>query len=206
MTATTLLCFLGASIALTVAPGPDNLFIIAQGITQGRRAAILTALGMCSGVSVHTLAAALGLSAIFHSSALAFEFLKILGAAYLFFLAWRSFRAGATDGPGEAPRLSSRELFRRGFLMNVLNPKVALFFLAFLPQFVSSEAGSIPLQMVILGLLFMLQAVVLFCTLGYFAGGAGRLLLSHPAVAPLLGKLTGCIFLALGLRLLLVRR
>ena len=129
MTAATVLYFLGASLALTIAPGPDNTFIVAQGISRGRKAAIVTALGMCSGISVHTTAAALGISALLYSSATAFQILKFAGAGYLLFLAWRALKEqqillpqGATDGR------TFRSLFRRGFVMNVINPKVALFF------------------------------------------------------------------------------
>jgi threonine/homoserine/homoserine lactone efflux protein len=193
-------------MALTIAPGPDNLFILAQGITRGRKPAIVTALGMCSGVSVHTLAAALGISALFYSSALAFTLLKAAGAAYLFYLAWKTFRDSGGLRPAKPLELPAGALFRRGFLMNVLNPKVALFFLAFLPQFVSRDSGSIPAQMLLLGLLFMAQAVVLFGALGYFAGGIGGFLLSRPRIARHFNWLTGGIFVALGLRIALVER
>jgi len=204
---TTLLYFLGASIALTVAPGPDNLFVITQGLARGRRAAIVTALGMCSGISVHTLAAAAGVSAIFYSSALAFQAVKYVGAAYLLYLAYRALRergAAAPSGADGAPR--GVTLFRRGFLMNVLNPKVALFFLAFLPQFTTPQAGSVGGQMLLLGLLFMLQAVVIFTLIGYFSGSVGRCLLGRPRVARGFAWLSAGIFAALGVRLALAER
>lgn len=206
MHAATLLAFLGASVALTLAPGPDNLFILSQGITRGKKPAIITALGMCSGVSVHTIAAAFGISAVFYSSALAFNLVKYAGAAYLFYLAWKSFRDQGSVRLGAASELSLSALFRRGFLMNVLNPKVALFFLAFLPQFVSPDAGSVPLQMLVLGVVFMVQATVLFTILGYFSGSVGTLLLSKPRIARWFNWLTGGIFTALGLRLALTQR
>ncbi|MDD5351370.1 MAG: LysE family translocator, partial [Chthoniobacteraceae bacterium] len=139
MTASTFLCFLGASAALTLAPGPDITFVITQGISRGRKAAIVSALGMCSGVSVHTTAAALGISAALYASAAAFTFLKFAGAAYLLYLAWKALRepVGPRLSAGKAEVQPAGILFRRGFMMNVVNPKVGLFFLAFLPQFVT---------------------------------------------------------------------
>src|SRR5512136_1627213 len=130
MTSSTLLCFLGASVALTIAPGPDNIFVLTQGIARGRKTAVITALGMCSGISVHTTAAAFGISAIFYSSAVAFNIVKYPGAAYLLFLAYRNLRerSSVRFARGDSEPLGA--LFKRGFIMNVLNPKVAMFFLA----------------------------------------------------------------------------
>lgn len=207
MTAATVLYFLGASLALTIAPGPDNTFIVAQGISRGRKAAIVTALGMCSGISVHTTAAALGISALLYSSATAFQILKFAGAGYLLFLAWRALKEqqillpqGATDGR------SFRFLFRRGFVMNVINPKVALFFLAFLPQFVSPGSESASLQMFLLGLLFMAQAVVVFTVIGWLSGSVGHVILKRPRIARWFGWLTAGVFASLGVRLALAER
>ena len=207
MTAATVLYFLGASLALTIAPGPDNTFVVAQGISRGRKAAIVTALGMCSGISVHTTAAALGISALLYSSATAFQILKFAGAGYLLFLAWRALKEqqillpqGATDGR------SLRSLFRRGFVMNVINPKVALFFLAFLPQFVSPGSENASLQMFLLGLLFMAQAVVVFSVIGWLSGSVGHVILKRPRIARWFGWLTAGVFASLGIRLALAER
>jgi threonine/homoserine/homoserine lactone efflux protein len=207
MTVSTLLYFLGASVALTIAPGPDNTFIVAQGISRGRKAAIVTALGMCSGVSVHTTAAALGISAILYSSATAFHILKYAGAAYLLFLAWKSLKEQQVLIPqGEADGRSPWLLFRRGFLMNVINPKVALFFLAFLPQFVSPGSDTAPVQMFFLGLLFMVQAVVVFSVIGWLSGSVGHVIMKRPRIARWFGRLTAGIFASLGIRLALAER
>jgi len=204
---TTLLCFLGASVALTVAPGPDNLFVVTQGLARGRRAAIVTALGMCSGISVHTLAAAAGASALFYSSALAFQTVKYVGAAYLLYLACRALgERGGSAPSGAVAGPSGVALFRRGFLMNVLNPKVALFFLAFLPQFIMPQDGSVGGQMLLLGLLFMLQAVIIFTFIGYFSGSVGRRFLGRPGVARAFAWLSAGVFAALGVRLALAER
>lgn len=202
-----ILCFLGASVALTVAPGPDNMFVIAQGIAHGRRAAILVALGMCSGVSVHTAAAALGISALLYSSATAFAILKYAGAVYLLFLAWKAFRENGPPAPGRAVKTEkSWALFRRGFFMNVVNPKVALFFLAFLPQFVSKAEGGIGAQMMVLGAVFMAQGVVVFSGIGYLSGSIGQALARKPAIARKMGLLTAAVLASLGLRLAFARQ
>lgn len=206
MTTATLLYFLGASIALTLAPGPDNIFVMTQGIARGRRPAIITALGMCSGVSVHTTAAAFGISALFYSSALAFNLVKYAGAAYLLYLAFRTLQERSAVRLSQADDRPAAALFRRGFIMNVLNPKVALFFLAFLPQFVTPAAGHVPLQMLLLGLIFMVQAIVIFCLIGYFAGSIGSYILARPRIAKHFDWLTAGVFASLGIRLALAER
>lgn len=202
----TLLAFLGASIALTIAPGPDNIFVMTQGITRGRKPAIVTALGMCSGISIHTIAAAFGISAVFYSSAVAFTAVKSAGAAYLLYLAVRTLKERSAIRLAAAEELPAAALFRRGFIMNVLNPKVAMFFLAFLPQFVSPAAGPVPLQMLVLGFVFMAQAVVIFCLIGYFAGSIGSFILARPRIARYFDWLTAGVFAALGMRLALAER
>ena len=209
MTLATLLLFLGASMALTIAPGPDNIFVITQGLARGRRAAILTAWGMCSGVTVHTLAAAAGISALFYSSALAFQVVKYAGAAYLLYLAWQVLRERARLTTPAAPAAIGPDgaaLFRRGFIMNVLNPKVALFFLAFLPQFTVRGAGNIPVQMVVLGFIFMAQALVIFTIIGYFSGSVGGWIQRRPRAGQYFSWMAGGIFALLGLRLALAER
>ena len=209
MTFATLLIFLGASVALTVAPGPDNIFVVTQGLARGRRAAVVTAWGMCSGVTVHTLAAAAGISALFYSSALAFQIVKYAGAAYLLYLAWQALREQgllqvAAADTANKPGLVA--LYRRGFIMNVLNPKVALFFLAFLPQFTVREAGNIPLQMALLGLIFMAQALVIFTVIGFCSGSVGGWIQRRPRAGNYFNWLAGAIFALLGLRLALAER
>ena len=196
-------------MALTVAPGPDNISVATQGVSRGRRTAIVTAWGMCSGVTVHTLAAAAGISALFYSSAIAFQVVKYPGAAYLLSLAWQALREGgplALPAGGAVGGPSVGALFRRGFVMNVLNPKVALFFLAFLPQFTSRNAGSIPLQMVTLGLLFMAQALVIFTLIGFFSGSVGGWIARRPRAGRLFAWLAAAIFAMLGVRLALAER
>ncbi|MBI2354838.1 MAG: LysE family translocator [Deltaproteobacteria bacterium] len=206
MTTTTLLYFLGASIALTLAPGPDNIFIITQGIARGRKPAIVTALGMCSGISVHTTAAAFGISAVFYSSAVAFNAVKYAGAAYLLYLAFKTLKERSAIRLAVADDRSATALFKRGFIMNVLNPKVAMFFLAFLPQFVTPDTAYFPLWMLLLGFVFMLQAVVIFSLIGYFSGGIGSFILARPRIARYFDCLTAGVFASLGVRLALAQR
>jgi threonine/homoserine/homoserine lactone efflux protein len=206
MTASTLLYFLCASVALTISPGPDNIFVMTQGITRGRKQAIVTALGMCSGVSVHTAMAALGISAIFYSSALAFNIVKYAGAAYLLYLAYKTLKERSSIHLSQTVDLPAGALFKRGFIMNVLNPKVAMFFLAFLPQFVTPGSEQFALQMMLLGFLFMLQAIFIFCLIGYFAGSIGQFILSRPKVAKYFDWLTAGVFASLGIRLALAER
>ena len=198
--------FLGASMALTVAPGPDNLFVMTQGITRGRKPAIVTALGMCSGISVHTTAAAFGISAVFYSSVVAFNVVKYAGAAYLLYLAYKTLKDRSAIKLSHADDRPSAALFRRGFIMNVLNPKVAMFFLAFLPQFVTPNTAHFPLEMLLLGFIFMVQAVIIFCLIGYFSGSIGSFLLARPRIAKYFDWLTAGVFASLGVRLALAER
>ena len=201
-----LLCFLGSSAALTIAPGPDNIFVLTQGIARGRKPAIVTALGMCSGISVHTTAAAFGLSAVFYSSAVAFNVVKYAGATYLLYLAWKVFKERSTIRLSSADERASAALFKRGFIMNVLNPKVAMFFLAFLPQFVTPDSAHFALQMLLLGFIFMVQAVIIFCLIGFFSGSIGNFILARPQIAKYFDWLAVGVFASLGVRLALAER
>jgi threonine/homoserine/homoserine lactone efflux protein len=161
-----ILSFIGASVILTLMPGPDNLFVLTESLTKGQKNGISISMGLSLGVLVHTLAAATGLSIIIQKSAFIFSIIKYLGAAYLFYLAFMSFKETKTDVNLESndniTETKILPLVKKGFLMNVLNPKVSLFFIAFLPQFISKDGYNVTLQMVILGLLFMLQAFLIF--------------------------------------------
>jgi len=164
-----LLSFLLASMLLTIMPGPDNIFVLTESLTKGRRNGIATAIGLSLGVLAHTLAAATGLSLIIQQSATAFSVIKYIGAAYLFYLAFKGVkekRPSIVLHTERQERQNPSSLIRKGFFMNVLNPKVALFFIAFLPQFVSKSGFSITAQMIVLGIVFMLQAMVIFTVIG----------------------------------------
>ena len=206
MTISGLLYFLSASVALTLAPGPDNIFVLTQGMARGRKPAIITALGMCSGVSIHSIAAAFGISAIFYSSIVAFNAVKYAGAAYLLYLAWKTMKEHSSIKLSRPDDRSPVELFKRGFVMNVLNPKVAMFFLAFLPQFVSPGSRHFPLHMLFLGFVFMSQAVIVLTLIGCFSGWIGAFILARPKIAKYFDWLTAGVLASLGVRLALAQR
>jgi len=205
----TLLIFATASLLLIVAPGPDIVFLVSQGAARGPRAGFVTAMGLAAGNLVHTVGAALGVSVIFQTSAIAFSALKYAGAAYLLYLAWKTARSnGAAAGVSQHDQAPKESLFWRAVLMNVLNPKVALFFLAFLPQFASPKIGPVWMQMIFYGLLFTLLVVIVFGALGLFAGRASRWLRGATAgrgASALKWLVTG-VFVLLALRLASVER
>ncbi len=161
-----ILSFIAASVILSLMPGPDNLFVLTESITKGEKNGIGISIGLSLGVLIHTLGVATGLSIVIQKSALAFSVINYLGAAYLFYLAFMTFKEKKpvlnlqTNNNLERTKITS--LIRKGFLMNILNPKVALFFIAFLPKFISLNGYNITLQLVILGLIFMLQAFFIF--------------------------------------------
>lgn len=202
-----LITFIFAAMLLTLMPGPDILFVLAQSMTQGKKAGIMTALGLCTGITVHTLAAALGISAIFYHSTVAFQIVKYAGAIYLLYLAWQAFKERkAGIGEQTSVALNYSELYKKGILMNILNPKVSLFFLAFLPQFVTPTAGQVPLQMITLGILFMLQAIVIFTIISFLAGIIANKLLKNPKAALYVNWSKVALFTCLGLRLALTEK
>jgi threonine/homoserine/homoserine lactone efflux protein len=167
---TLVMSFLGVAVLLTLMPGPDILFVIAQSISQDKKAGIATALGLCSGLIVHITAATLGVSAVIYQSALAFAVVKYAGAAYLLYLAWQSFKEKEVGFIiNNHKPLGYKSLYKKGILMNLLNPKVSLFFLALLPQFVNKSMGHITLQMFILGVVFLIQALVIFIAVSVFS-------------------------------------
>ncbi len=199
------LAFFAASVLLALAPGPDNLFVLAQSAVAGRRTGLLVVLGLCTGLLFHTAAVALGLATLFATSVVAFTIIKWLGAAYLCYLAWQAFRAGPGESDAGAAYSAGR-LYRRGIIMNVTNPKVSLFFLAFLPQFVSPEAGNVGLQVAWLGLLFIVATLLVFGAIAVFAGSAGEFLRRSARARITLNRVAGAVFLALAARLALAER
>ncbi len=167
--------FILASLALLVVPGPAVLYIVARSVSQGRLAGVVSAAGVQVGASVHIVAAALGLSAVLLSSALAFNVVKYLGAAYLIYLGVRQWlaRESATDELAVQPE-SLRRIFAQGVIVNVLNPKTSLFFFAFLPQFVDPARGDVAAQVLLLGLLFVALAIVNDGAYALLAGSLGN--------------------------------
>lgn len=197
-----LLSFLGASIILSLMPGPDNLFVLAQSLTQSWKAGVYTTLGLCTGLLVHISAAVLGISAIMYQSTLIFTIVKLAGAGYLIYLAWQAFRT--KEDPftiHKQNKMAYKDLYKKGILMNILNPKVSLFFLALLPQFISPKAGNVPMQMFTLGFVFLVQAFILFCLFSIFASTLRKWLIGKPAVAQRLNKIQGTLFVLIGLKI-----
>ncbi|HEU0337099.1 MAG TPA: LysE family translocator [Gaiellaceae bacterium] len=193
--------FLGAALALLVVPGPAVLYIVARSVHQGRRAGLASVLGIHVGTLVHVLAATVGLSALLASSATAFTVVKLLGAAYLVYLGIRTL-AGRGDRGVEAspsgPTRGRRRDFAEGIVVNVLNPKTALFFVAFLPQFVDPDAGAATLQILVLGLTFMLLGLVTDSLWALAAGTAGDWLRGHRGFLRAQRWVSGSIYLGLG--------
>lgn len=196
--------FITASILLALAPGPDNIFVLTQSITMGRRAGMIITLGLCTGLIVHTAIVALGVAVIFQTSAIAFNVLKYIGAAYLLYLAWRAFsaRGEGVDIEGK-PLPGAWALYRRGIFMNVTNPKVSLFFMAFLPQFADPARGSLTVQLVFLGLMFIAVTLVVFSSIGWLAGAIGRWMAKSERWEGVLNKIAGVVFAALALKLIM---
>lgn len=203
----TILTFFAVSLALGFTPGPDNIAVLMQSATHGRRAGLFITLGLCGGLVVHTLAVALGLAAVFAASATAFAILKVLGATYLAYLAWGAFRAPVSPASmGARPAATPLQMFSRGIVMNLTNPKVVFFFLALLPQFVQAERGSVTLQLCALGLIFILATLVAFGTITYFSAAFSAGLRQSARAQRGLNYFAGSIFLGLAVRLALTER
>ena len=205
--AATLTLFASASILLALAPGPDNLFVLTQSALKGRLVGIVVTLGLCTGLIVHTSAVALGVAAVFQASALAFNLLKFAGAAYLLYLAWGAFRAGTSELSAATSRKTSLwRYYLRGILMNVSNPKVSIFFLAFLPQFTDPAKGRLPLQIGLLGLVFIAATMLVFGSVSLLAGVIGDWLRRSARAQRMLNKIAGTIFAALAVKLAMATR
>ncbi|WP_243292319.1 LysE family translocator [Bacillus sp. FJAT-47783] len=203
-----LLAFLGASILLTLAPGPDNLFVISQSMSYGFRAGFSTSLGLCTGLIAHTTFAALGLSAVLYQSSLLFQIIKILGAIYLIYLAYQAFKEGKQTRTDElhVQKQSYRSLYKKGILMNIFNPKVSLFFLAFLPQFVSPTSATMKLDMFLFGIIFIIQAILLFTLFSALSSKIRTLLNRSPFLLPMIHYGKGVLFAVVGMNLLFSER
>ncbi|QGZ41068.1 threonine/homoserine/homoserine lactone efflux protein [Pseudoduganella flava] len=202
--------FIVSGLLLNIMPGPDSLLIMARSAAQGWRAGVAAALGIGTGTMVHVLAAAVGLSALLATSATAFTVVKWVGAAYIVWCGIGMLRARlrseAVDAPPPPPPLPLRRIYAQGFLTNVLNPKVALFFLAFVPQFIDADATNKPLAFVILGCIFNFNGMLWCNGLALFTAFASARLKVKPLVALWLNRVTGSLFLVLGARLALADR
>lgn len=203
----TFLMFSLASTLLALSPGPDNIFVLTQSMVKGAKAGVIITLGLCSGLIFHTSAVALGVAVIFQTSLVAFNILKIVGAGYLLYLAYMAFKdASKTTLHVDQKPLSSWAMYRRGVFMNVTNPKVSIFFLAFLPQFTSPQNGSITLQIFTLGAVFMVCALVVFSLIAFLSSKIGAWFTQTKNGERILNRLAGTVFTALALKLVLTQR
>ena len=200
----TLLAFFGVSVLLALSPGPDNIFVLLQSAQHGWRAGVCVVIGLCIGIVGHTTAVAFGLAAVVAASATAFTALKMVGAGYLLWLAWGALRAPAVavpKGQAAAAPISYGRMVRRGVILNLSNPKVLVFFLAFLPQFANPQRGPVAQQIAVLGLVFILSTLLVFGGIAVFSGTLGGLLLRSPRAQWVLNRGAGLVFLGLALRL-----
>jgi len=197
-----LLVFFSASVLLALSPGPDNIFVLTQSALRGAFAGFIITLGLCTGLLVHTSAVAFGVAAIFKTSAVAFNALKYIGAVYLLYMAWKAFRASPADiASGNNSERSLSVLYRRGIIMNITNPKVSIFFLAFLPQFADPSRGALILQMFLLGAVFILSAVLVFGMVCILAGTIGDRLRRSPRTQNIINRMAGLVLVGLALKL-----
>ncbi|MET0068160.1 MAG: LysE family translocator [Candidatus Thiodiazotropha sp.] len=198
-----LLTYIAASTLLCLAPGPDNLFVLSHSARFGYRGGWLVTLGLCTGLVVHTTLVAWGLAALLQAYPIALRLIQWAGALYLLTLAWQAFTSAPPDTRDRQPRIRGFQLYRRGIIMNLSNPKVSLFFLAFLPQFVTRDALPMAWQLMFLGGVFILIALVVFATIAYLAGILGHWLNRSPAISLWLERITGLVFVAIALNLIL---
>jgi threonine/homoserine/homoserine lactone efflux protein len=198
------LLFFSTALALNIAPGPDLLYILTKTIANGKKVGIASALGVCSGALFHVASASLGLSAILVSSAVAFTIVKYIGVGYLLYLAYQSFRSAGTSlniSTSSVVKESAWKAYKQGVLVDILNPKVAIFFMAFLPQFIRDGHGAVPIQLLYLGLLVVAVAVIVEVTYVLLAFKLTKKIRSSKRFSVLLDKVVGTIFVALGLKL-----
>ena len=197
------LLFAFASLMLNITPGQDMLYVASRSVGQGAKAGIVSALGVCTGCLVHIAAAVFGISALLAQSSVAFNIVKWAGGLYLIYIGIQALRSrgGQFKLKKEDSEIPLRALFRQGFVTNVLNPKVAIFFLAFLPQFIQPEQGNVPVQILLLGLWFNFSGMAVLLLVALLFGRLGNWLSQYPGFVRWQEKFTGAVLLYLGLRL-----
>ncbi|WP_340075074.1 LysE family translocator [Leptobacterium sp. I13] len=201
----TLLSFLIASMALTISPGPDIIYVLMQGVVNGRKHGVVTALGLVSGILIHTTLVAFGISVLIKESTTAYFIIKLFGAGYLFYLAYKVYKSDVLLSltKDKVLKRSLTGLFKQGFMMNVLNPKVTLFFLAFFPGFLFSNEVSTITQFYILGGIFMLQAFIIFGLVAVMAGVISNYIKHHTQIGVVLKWTQVMVFIGIGIFILL---
>ena len=204
----TFIYFLTASILLTLAPGPDNLYLLTKSLSDGAKSGVILAAGLVSGIIFHTLLVMVGVATFIQNSTIAFTILKIFGAAYLIFLAFKSFQAARAGKKismqKSGAKISYAELYQRGVLMNVLNPKVLLFFLAFLPQFVNFSAPSPSLQIIFLGVTFAIQGFIIMASIAICAGKVRKLILRKKNLGQVFNYVEALVLFIIALTLIIL--
>lgn len=199
--------YIGVSWALIVAPGPDMFYVLTRGMAYGRRGGIISAFGVVCGIFIHTTAAALGLTLILQTSAPAFLLIKYGGALYLLYLGLKTWLDTSTMHlPSSGGSVPSNTLFWQGVASNVLNPKIALFFLAFLPQFVEQGNPNAVVQMIVLGVTFACFGLCFLLAIGYGSGAVGTWIMQRPKYAQWFRRVSGGLLIGLGLRLAAAER
>lgn len=200
--------FIATSFILCLVPGPDNIYVLTQGMTKSKKAAFITTLGLTSGITIHTTAAAFGISVIFQTSEIAFNLVKFAGAAYLLYIAYQAFKHRNVPLDLSIQNSSSelKKLYIKGFIMNILNPKVSIFFLAFLPQFVTPANGNIPMQMITLGIIFMTLTIITFSLIGVAGNVLSKKLLEKPSIVKYMNILTSFVLGGLAVKLAFTSR
>jgi len=199
----TIITFITASIVLSLVPGPDNLFVMSNSALKGWRIGLYTTLGLCTGLIGHTILVAIGVSVIFQTSAIAFNGLKIVGAFYLVYLAWLSIQNKELNLGGASKNSSNRSYYLTGVVMNLTNPKVAIFFLVFLPQFVNSS-NNVTSQIFLLGLLFIFSALFVFTSIAYLSSFLEGVLKKSKTINKNLNLLAALIYIALAVNLFFI--
>ena len=200
----TIIAFVTASVVLSLVPGPDNLFVMSHSALKGWRVGFYITLGLCTGLIGHTVLVAIGVSVIFQTSAIAFNGLKIVGACYLLYLAWLSVQNKELNLGGTDRDSTNRSYYFTGVIMNLTNPKVALFFLVFLPQFVNTSNDNVTIQIFLLGLLFILSALCVFTSIAYLASFLEDILKKSKTVNKNLNILAALVYFALAINLFFV--
>ncbi len=199
--------FFLASALLAIAPGPDNVFVLTQSALHGKLSGLVVVFGLCTGLLFHTTAVAFGVAVIFQASTLAFTLLKVIGAGYLVYLAWQIFRASPEQISMQSDQQKSLgTLYRRGIIMNLTNPKVSIFFLAFLPQFADPVRGPISLQMIALGGVFIIATILVFGIIALIGGALGEWLNRSERAQRIINWTAGTIFIGLALKLVTAER
>ena len=202
----TIIAFVAASVVLSLVPGPDNIFVMSHSALKGWRIGFYITLGLCTGLIGHTVLVSIGVSVIFQTSVIAFNGLKIIGACYLLYLAWLSIQNKELNLGGTDKNSTNRSYYFTGVIMNLTNPKVALFFLVFLPQFVNTSNNNVTIQIFLLGLLFILSALCVFTSIAYLASFLEGILKKSKTVNKNLNLLAALIYFALAINLFFVTR